>query len=119
MAEGEHGSDLSGAERVVVHSSAPDMTAGLAGQSVIDGADQDGTREGQEQLQDTAAEIIEVPASLAEETMKGAEVFELGQIAGLNDAGERAASGTENPGAGHGPEGTETGLSKARLAGDQ
>jgi hypothetical protein len=92
------------------------MTAGLAGQSVIDGTDQDGTREGQEQLKDTSAEIIEVPAGLAEEAMKGAEVLELGQIAGLNDAGERAASATENPRASHGPEGTETGLSKARLA---
>ena len=65
------------------------------------------------------AEVIEVPAGLAEETMKGAEVFEAAQLPGLNDAGERAPAGAENPGAGHCPEGGETGLGKAGLKGEQ
>src|ERR1700756_2634576 len=51
--------------------------------------------------------------------MEGAEVFELGELGGLNDAGERAAAGTEDPGAGQSPEGTETGLCEAGLEGEQ
>jgi len=70
-------------------------------------------------VKNTAAEIIEVPAGLAEEAMKGAEVLELGQMAGLNDAGEGTAAGTEDPSAGQSPEGMEAGLGKARLAGEQ
>jgi hypothetical protein len=65
------------------------------------------------------AEVIEIPAGLAEETMKGAEVFELTQLPGLNDAGKRAPAGTENPGACHCPEGGETGLSKAGLKSEE
>jgi len=70
-------------------------------------------------LEDTAAQIIEVPACLAEEAMEGAEVFELGQLGGLHDAGEGTAAGTEDPGAGQGPEGGETRPSKAGLKGEQ
>jgi len=103
----------------MVHSSTPDVAAGLAGEGVIDGSDQDGTTEGQEQIKDTAAEIIEVPARLTEEAMKGTKVLELGQIAGLNDAGEGAASGAQDPRTSHGPEGTEAGLGEARLEGEQ
>jgi len=70
-------------------------------------------------LEDTAAQIIEIPAGLAEEAMERAEVFELGQLSGLNDAGERTAAGTEDPGAGQGPEGGETGPGEAGLEGEQ
>jgi len=70
-------------------------------------------------LEDTAAQIVEVPAGLAEEAMEGAEVFELGELGGLNDAGEGTAAGTEDPGAGQSPEGGETGLREAGLEGEQ
>jgi hypothetical protein len=56
---------------------------------------------------------------MAEEAMKATKVFELGQFARLNDAGEGTAAGTEDPSASQGPEGTETGLSEARLKGEQ
>jgi len=70
-------------------------------------------------LEDTAAEIVEVPAGLAEEAVKGAEVFELGELGGLNDAGEGTAAGTEDPGAGQSPEGGESGPSEAGLEREQ
>ena len=65
------------------------------------------------------AEIIEVPAGLTEEAVKGAVVFEAAQLSRLNDAGEGAAAGAENPGAGQRPEGGETGLGKAGLKSEQ
>ena len=65
------------------------------------------------------AEIVEVPAGLAEEAVKGAEVFELGELGGLNDAGEGTAAGTEDPGASQGPEGGEAGPGEAGLEGEQ
>ena len=65
------------------------------------------------------AEIVEVPAGLAEEAVKGAEVFELGKLGGLNDAGEGTASGTEDPGAGQSPEGGEGGPRETGLEGEQ
>jgi len=70
-------------------------------------------------LEDTAAQIIEIPAGLAEEAMEGAVVFERGQLGGLDDAGERTAARTEDPGAGQGPEGGETGSGEAGLEGEQ
>jgi hypothetical protein len=70
-------------------------------------------------LEDPVAQIIEIPTGLAKEAVKRAIVFELGQLCGLNDAGQRAAAGTEDPGAGQGPEGMEAGLGKARLKGEQ
>ena len=65
------------------------------------------------------AQIIEVPAGLAEEAVKGAVVFEAVKLSGLNDVGEGTAAGTEDPGAGDGPEGGKTGLRKAGLEGEQ
>jgi len=70
-------------------------------------------------LEDTAAQIVEIPTGLTEEAVEGAEVFELGELSGLNDAGERTAAGTEDPGAGQGPEGGEAGPSEAGLEGEQ
>ncbi len=46
-------------------------------------------------------------------------MFEAGQLGGLNDVGQRAATGTKDPGASQGPEGGETGSSEARLKGEQ
>jgi hypothetical protein len=51
--------------------------------------------------------------------MERAEVFELGELGGLNDAGEGTAAGTEYPGAGQGPEGGETGAGEAGLEGEE
>jgi hypothetical protein len=65
------------------------------------------------------AQFIEVPAGLAEEAMERAVVFELGELRGLNDAGEGTAARAENPSAGHGPEGMEGRLSEARLKSEQ
>jgi hypothetical protein len=70
-------------------------------------------------LEDTAAQIIKIPAGLAEEAMERAEVFELGELSGLNDTGEGTAAGTEYPGTGQGPEGSETGSGEAGLEGEQ
>jgi hypothetical protein len=56
---------------------------------------------------------------LAEEAMEGAEVFEVGELCGLNNAGEGTAAGTEDPGAGQGPEGGESGPREAGLEGEQ
>lgn len=70
-------------------------------------------------MEDTAAQRIEVPAGLAEEAMEGAVVFELGELDGLNDASQGTAAGTEDPGAGQGPEGGETGPSEAGLESEQ
>ena len=41
------------------------------------------------------AEVVQVPAGLAEETVKRAEVLEAAQLSGLNDPRERTAAGTE------------------------
>jgi hypothetical protein len=70
-------------------------------------------------LEDTAAQLIEVPAGLAEEAMEGAEVFELGELGGLNNAGQGTASGTEDPCASQSPEGIEAGPSEAGLEREQ
>jgi hypothetical protein len=70
-------------------------------------------------LEDTAAQIVEVPTGLAEEAMEGAEMFELGKLGGLNDAGEGTAARTEDPGTGQGPEGDEAGTGEAGLEGEQ
>jgi hypothetical protein len=65
------------------------------------------------------AQFVEVPTGLAEETVEGAEVFELGELGGLDDSGEGTAARTEDPGAGQGPEGNETGPGEAGLEGEQ
>ena len=65
------------------------------------------------------AEIIEVPAGLAEEAMERAVVLELNQLRGLDDAGQGAAAGTEDPGTSQRPEGVEAGFGKAGLKGEQ
>jgi hypothetical protein len=44
-------------------------------------------------------------------------VFEVGELGGLNDARHGTAAGTEDPGAGQGPEGSKAGPSEARLEG--
>jgi hypothetical protein len=38
-------------------------------------------------LEDTAAQIVEIPAGLAEEAMEGAVVLELGQLRGWGGCG--------------------------------
>jgi len=70
-------------------------------------------------LEDTAAQIIEIPTGLSEEAMERAVMFELGELSGLNDAGEGTVAGTEDPGAGQGPEGGEAGPDEAGLEGEQ
>jgi hypothetical protein len=46
-------------------------------------------------------------------------VLDLGELRGLDDAGEGAAAGTEDPGAGQSPKGMEARLSEARLKSEQ
>jgi hypothetical protein len=65
------------------------------------------------------AQNVEVPAGLAEEAMERAVVFEVGELGGLNNTGERVAAGTKDPGTGQGPEGGEGGPSEAGLEGEQ
>jgi hypothetical protein len=119
VAEGEEGALLGGAQGIVVHAGAPDVATGLAGQSVVDSAQQLRLTEGQQKFENALTQLVQVPAGLAKEAMKGAVVFEAGQLGGLNDMGQGAATGTENPGASQGPEGGETGSSEARLQGEQ
>jgi hypothetical protein len=95
------------------------MTSGLARQGIVDGAGQHLGAEGQQKPEDAAAEIVEVPARLTEEAVKGAEVFEAAQLGGLNDARKRTAAGAENPGAGQRLERGEARLGKAGLKGEQ
>ena len=95
------------------------MEPGFAGQSVVDGSDQNLSAKRQQQLEDTVAQIIKVPAGLAEEAMERAVVFELGELRGLNDTGEGTAARAEDPSAGHGPEGLEGRLSEAGLKSEQ
>jgi hypothetical protein len=119
VAEGEEGALLGGAQGIVVHAGAPDMAPGFPGQGIIDGTDQNFRAKRQQQLEDTAAQIVEVPASLTEEAMERAVVLELGELRGLDDPGEGAAAGTEDPGARQGPEGMEARLSEAGLKSEQ
>ena len=119
MAEGKEGPFLGRAKRVVVHARAPDMAPGLARQCVIDGAGEDLGTERQQELEDALAEVVEVPAGLAEETVKRAEVLEAAQFPGLNDACEGTAAGAKDPGTGQCPEGGEAGPGKAGLKGAQ
>ena len=58
----------------MMHAGAPDMATGLACQGVIDGADQDLGAEGEQEVKDTVAQIVEVPTGLAEESVEGAVV---------------------------------------------
>jgi len=103
----------------VVHAGAPDVAPGFTSQGIVDGGDQNLRTKRQQQLEDAAAQIIEVPASLAEEAMERAILFEPSQLRGLNDARQRAAAGTEDPGARQGPKGMETRLCEARLESEQ
>jgi len=41
VAKGEEGALLGGAQGIMVHAGAPDVTSGFAGQGIIDGTDQD------------------------------------------------------------------------------
>ena len=58
-----------------MHAGAPDVATGLARQGVIDGSDQDLGAEGEQELEDSVAQIIEIPAGLAKEAVEGAEVL--------------------------------------------
>jgi len=107
VAEGEEGASLGGRQGVMVHAGAPDVATGLARRSVIHGAHQDLWTERQPQVENTVAQIVQAPTGLAEEAVKGAGVLELRQLGGLNDAGQGAAPGTEDPSTTQGPEGTD------------
>ena len=107
MAEGEDGPFLGGPEGIVMLTtgvaaqvnlsldkvgrclrlwvSSPDMASGLAGKSVIDGGSENLGTEGQQEIEDAATEVVEIPAGLAEEAVKRAVVFEVAQLARLND----------------------------------
>src|SRR5882724_6603871 len=75
MAEGKDGPLLSRTERIVMHARSPDVASGLAREGVIDSTGQHLGAERQQKPEDAVAEIVEVPAGLAEEAVKGAEVF--------------------------------------------
>jgi hypothetical protein len=119
VTEGEEGVFLGGAQGIVMHAGAPDVPAGFTGQGIVNGANQSLCTKRQQQLEDTTAQIVEVPTGLAEEAVEGTEVFEFGELGGLNDAGEGTAAGTEDPGAGESPEGGETGPRETGLEGEQ
>jgi hypothetical protein len=119
VAEGEDWSLLGGSQRIVMHTSAPDMAPGLTCEGVIDSADEHLGTERQQELEDAVAEVVEVPAGLTEETVKRAEVLEAAQVPGLNDASEGTAAGAKDPGTGERPEGGEAGPGKTGLKGEQ
>src|SRR6266702_4215560 len=91
----------------MVHVGAPDVATGLASQGVIDRTEQGRGAEGQQQVEHATPQRIQVPTSLAEEAVKGAVVLKLTELRGLNDAGQGAPAGTQDPGADQSPEGTE------------
>src|SRR5208283_5100183 len=101
----------------MVHVGAPDVATGLASQGVIDGTEQDRGAEGQQQVEHAMPQLIQVPTSVAEEAVKGAVVLELGELSALNDAGQGATAGTQDPGTDQPPEGAEARLGKAGLEG--
>lgn len=109
----------SGSGRILIHVDTPDRTTELSRQGVVDSAGQQLETVRQQKSKDAVAELIEIPAGLAEETMKGAKVFVAAQLPGLNRAGKRTPAGTKNPGAGHCPKGEEAGWSKTKLKGEQ
>jgi hypothetical protein len=119
VAEGKERPFRSGAQRVVMHVGTPDMAPRFARQSIVDSTGEGLGTEWQQKLEDAVAEVIEVPAGLAEEAVKRGVVFEAAQTPGLNDACEGAAAGAENPGTGQRPEGGETGRGEAGLEGEQ
>jgi len=88
MTEGKDRPLPGGTQRIMMHAGAPDVASGLTRESVIDRGGQHLRTERQQKLEDAVAEVIEVPAGLAEEAVKGAEVFEAAQLPGLNDACE-------------------------------
>src|SRR6266566_5751638 len=98
----------------MVHVGAPDVATGLASQGVIDRTEQSRGAEGQQQVEHAMPQLIQVPTSLAEEAVKGAVVLQLGELRGLNDAGQGASAGTQDPGADQSPEGTEASVSLPR-----
>ena len=102
-----------------MHAGAPDMATGLAGQSVIDGADQELGAEGEQEVEDAVAQIIEIPAGLAKEAVKGAVVFVVAELSGLDDAGKGAAAAAQDPGTARAAKGVEAGLGKAGFKGEQ
>ena len=102
-----------------MHAGAPDVATGLTGQGVIGGSDQDLGAEGEQEAEDTVAQIVELPAGLAEEAVKRAVVFVLAELGGLDDAGEGATAGAQDPGTAQAPKGVEAGLGKAGLEGGQ
>jgi len=71
------------------------------------------------QLRQAHAQDVEIPGGMAEEAMKRAVVFELGQLRGLDHVGYGTTARTQDTGAGQGPEGGKAGLSKAGLEGEQ
>ena len=58
-----------------MHAGAPDVATGLARQGVIDGTHQNLGAEREQEAEDTVAQIIQIPAGLAEEAVKRAVVF--------------------------------------------
>jgi hypothetical protein len=75
VAKGKQGPLPRGAERIVIHVGTPKRTTRLSCQGVVDSAGQPLETVRQQKLKDPVAELIEIPARLAEETMKGAEMF--------------------------------------------
>src|SRR6516162_1629937 len=80
----------------MMHAGAPDMATGLAGQSVIDGAEQELGAEGEQEVEDVVAELR-----------------------GLDDAGKGAAAAAQDPGTAQAAKGVEAGLGKAGFKGEQ
>jgi hypothetical protein len=87
VTKGEERALLCGAQGVVVHASAPDVAPGFTGQGIIDGADQNLCTKRQQQLENAVAQIVEIPAGLAEKAVEGTVMLELRELCRLKDAG--------------------------------
>src|SRR6516162_8953128 len=75
--------------------------------------------EGEQEVEEAVAPIIEIPAGLAKEAVKGAVVFVVAELSGLDDAGKGAAAAAQHPGTAQAAKGVEAGLGKAGFKGEQ
>ena len=90
VGKGKHGPLLRGAERILIHFGTPVIATRLSRQGVVDSAGQHLGTVRQQKLKDAVAELVEIPAGLAEKTMKRAEVFVAAQLPRLKNAGKKA-----------------------------
>ena len=98
-----------------MHSRSKDSQTTLATKRVISGQCDRRIRANQgsnDQLSEKFPEVIDIPNSVAKESVVIGEVPVANRIAGNDQIGDEAMSGRDNPAGHQQPEGSEAGLSK-------